>query len=378
LLDEAMGGLGETDRNAVVLRFFENKTAAEVAAALKLTEAAAHKRVNRALEKLRKFFTKRGVSSTTEILAGTISVNSVQAAPLALAKSVTAMAIAKGAAASASTLTLIKGALKIMAWTKAKMAIVVGAVVLLAAGTTVVVKKIQNHGTVPQASDANFQWQVESYGSELLNQAPPLVEIVPTKFPNAGSYINAYGKTMGIGNLFIYIIEDAYEAKHTRTIVSTPLPSGKFDFISSLPSGAMKALQQKLKTEFNVVAKREMIETNVLLLTVKYPNAKGLNQSISTTSYTGDNPGRLSCTNQPLSILAEMLEGRFRIPVIDQTSLTNRYDFNLIWDEYGQKIGNSYPDYPNLKGLKQTLLDQLGLELVPTNMPIKMLVVEKG
>ena len=69
-------------------------------------------------------------------LPETISANSIQAAPAALAKSVTAVAMAKGAAASASTLTLIKGALKIMAWTKAKMAIVVSACVLLTAGTT--------------------------------------------------------------------------------------------------------------------------------------------------------------------------------------------------------------------------------------------------
>jgi RNA polymerase sigma factor (sigma-70 family) len=55
LLDEAMGRLGETDRNAIVLRFFENKTAQEVGAKLKLNEAAAHKRVNRAVDKLRKF-----------------------------------------------------------------------------------------------------------------------------------------------------------------------------------------------------------------------------------------------------------------------------------------------------------------------------------
>ena len=77
-------------------------------------------RVNRALEKLRKFFTKRGVVSTTAIIAGAISANSIQAAPMVLAKSVTSVAIAKGAAASGSTLILIKGALKLMAWTKAK------------------------------------------------------------------------------------------------------------------------------------------------------------------------------------------------------------------------------------------------------------------
>ncbi len=50
LLDEAMASLGETDRNALALRFFENKTAPEIAAALNVNEEAAQKRVTRALE----------------------------------------------------------------------------------------------------------------------------------------------------------------------------------------------------------------------------------------------------------------------------------------------------------------------------------------
>jgi uncharacterized protein (TIGR03435 family) len=72
-----------------------------------------------------------------------------------------------------------------------------------------------------------------------------------------------------------------------------------------------------------------------------------------------------------------MLEEQFRIPVVDETGLTNRYDFNVTWDEYGKKVGNQYPNYPNLEGLKQALADQLGLELVPSREPIEMLVVEK-
>ncbi len=147
LLDEAMGRLGETDRNAVVLRFFENKTAREVAAALKLKEAAAHKRVSRALEKLRKFFTKRGVILTTTAIAGTVTANSVQAAPVALLGSITAVAVAKGVTASGSTLTLIKGALKLMAWKKVKVAIVAGAGVLLAAGAIILVVEKKIHAT---------------------------------------------------------------------------------------------------------------------------------------------------------------------------------------------------------------------------------------
>jgi hypothetical protein len=142
LLDSALAQLGEKDHNAIVLRFFQNKSLNEIGVTLGASEDAVKKRVSRALEKLRKFFAKRGVASTTAIIAGAISDNSVQAAPVALAKSVTVMAVTKGAAAGGSTLTLIKGTLKLMAWLKAKT-VVVGIATLLIAGTgTVIVANI--------------------------------------------------------------------------------------------------------------------------------------------------------------------------------------------------------------------------------------------
>jgi len=141
LLDEAMARLGNNDRDAVVLRFFKDKTLREVAAALKVNEMAAQRRVHRAVEKLRQYFTKRGIMLPAAVLTAAISGNSVQAAPVGLAKTISAVAIAKGAAASASTLTLIKRALKIMAWTNAKTAVVVGAVILLAGGTAFMAAK---------------------------------------------------------------------------------------------------------------------------------------------------------------------------------------------------------------------------------------------
>jgi len=182
LLDAAMAGLNETDRHAVVLRFFDGKSLREVGAALGANEEAAKKRVSRALEKLRIFFARCGVSSTTAIIAGAISANSVQAAPVALAKSVTAIAVAKGATASGSTLTLIKGALKIMAWTKAKTALVGSAVVLLAAGTTTItVKEIQEHRTYP--------WQVhEGFIDFAQVKQPPQVRILHSTFHKSCEY----------------------------------------------------------------------------------------------------------------------------------------------------------------------------------------------
>jgi len=131
ILEEGMARLGENERALLALRYFENKSGAETAALLGIQEWAAHKRTARALEKLRKFFTKRGIHSTTATIVGAISAHAVQAAPAALAKTATALALAKGAGAG-STLTLAKGALKVMAWSTAKTAIVSAIVVGMA------------------------------------------------------------------------------------------------------------------------------------------------------------------------------------------------------------------------------------------------------
>jgi len=148
LLDNALARLGQTDHDAIVLRFFENKSLGEVGLAIGVSEDTARMRVNRALEKLRTIFIKHGVDSTAATITETISANSVQAAPVALAKSVTAVALAKGATASASTLTLIKGALKVMAWTKAKTAVVAGVTILLVASTATTLTIQHRHRSV--------------------------------------------------------------------------------------------------------------------------------------------------------------------------------------------------------------------------------------
>src|ERR1035437_6214919 len=85
LLDDAIAKLGEKDRNAVVLRFFENKNLRDVGTALGASEDAAKMRVTRAVDKLRKFFTKRGVALSAVALGGAMAANSVQAAPTGLA-----------------------------------------------------------------------------------------------------------------------------------------------------------------------------------------------------------------------------------------------------------------------------------------------------
>ena len=139
LLDGALEKLGRQDHDALVLRFFEGRNFRDVGAALGTSEDAAKKRVERALEKLRKMFVKRGVTSTTAMLAGAISANSVPAAPATLAPAVTAIALSKGAVISGSTLTLVKATLIAMK-TKTAVTAIATASLILGAGAYLLVQ----------------------------------------------------------------------------------------------------------------------------------------------------------------------------------------------------------------------------------------------
>ena len=145
LLDAAIAELDAKDREAVVLRFFDGKSMKQVGDALSTSEDAAKKRVARAVEKLRHLFAQRGVVFPAAVLTSLISANSIQAAPAHLAASVATMVAAKGAAGGTSTLTLIK-VLKLMAWTKAKIAAVTAAAVFLTAGAATVAVKTGGFG----------------------------------------------------------------------------------------------------------------------------------------------------------------------------------------------------------------------------------------
>jgi hypothetical protein len=103
LLDDAMAALDETDRAAILLRYFENKNLREVGESLKISDDAAQKRVSRAVEKLREFFSKQKIAIGAGGLAVLISANAVQSAPVGLATTISAAAVLAGTALHTST-----------------------------------------------------------------------------------------------------------------------------------------------------------------------------------------------------------------------------------------------------------------------------------
>jgi RNA polymerase sigma factor (sigma-70 family) len=142
-LDDAIGNLPEKDRKAILCRFFEGKSLAEVGQILGTTEDGAHKRVVRAVEKLRVHFHRRGIVLSSVALGALLGTHAVQAAPAGIAATISATATTTAAAAATTSftagsvtttaVTLSKETLQLMAWTKMQSAAGLGLAILLSA-----------------------------------------------------------------------------------------------------------------------------------------------------------------------------------------------------------------------------------------------------
>lgn len=158
VLDDAMDGLDDKDRNAVVLRFYENQSLRAVGTALGLSENAARMRVGRALTKLRNLLTQRGVSSSASGLAKALGVGAAFCAPSEMAATVATNALAATAGASTTTTTLTT----IMSMTKVKTGL---AAVVVTAGLGVTVLQ---ESRVRELSKENAELQSK------VTELPPL------------------------------------------------------------------------------------------------------------------------------------------------------------------------------------------------------------
>lgn len=377
LLDAAMAKLNENDRHAVVLRFFDQKSMKEVGSAMGATEDAAKKRVTRALEKLRKYFSKHGVGSTTAIIANAISANSVQIAPMSLAKATVAVAVAKNSAVGGSTLTLIKGALKVMAWMKAKTVVAVSVGILLAAGTTTVVVERAVAGTKSFSSDPSWaddpgKWEM---GSSVLDSLPPAFILRPTRFEGRGGSVSSGQRYLARDAAVQSIVAIAYDFLETRIVYPPDMTTNRFDLLMTMPGDHKQLLQDEIKKRFGLVAHKENREADIFRLKVSNPNPPNLklhDGGEGEASWIRGGPGRYGVTTKNLRLdgFVTSIEYKMKQPVLDETGLTGRYDLQIDWQP---KAGESTQD-----AFRRALLEQLGLELVPDRASIEELIVEKA
>ena len=134
VLEDALDGISRNERDAIMLRFFEDRSLREVGAELNISEEAARKRVDRGLEQLRKLLARQGIATSSGLLSATLATHAVQSPPPGFADFLISNVATKS---SMSTAALVTNTLKLMAWTKTKTVIetALAALLILGVGT---------------------------------------------------------------------------------------------------------------------------------------------------------------------------------------------------------------------------------------------------
>ena len=132
VIDDALDQVNERDRTAVLQRFFENQPLVKIGQALSVSEDAARKRIDRALEKLRTQLARRGIASTTIALGLALANQVAVAAPAGLAPTITAAALANTVTAGSSSLLSFFAMTKLQSGTLAALIVATAATI----GTT--------------------------------------------------------------------------------------------------------------------------------------------------------------------------------------------------------------------------------------------------
>lgn len=208
------------------------------------------------------------------------------------------------------------------------------------------------------------------------DEVEPLFQVLV----RASSYTNSIG-TGGSGRFTArgYTISDILPRAFdqpilgaARIITEETLPGGRYDFVVNQTNGNDRAvgplLQEALRSAFGITGTREKREMDVLLLKLKRPNAPGLVISPMEGGAARYGLGVIEGTDFSMSTLASAIERALKIPVLDETGLTNRYDVSVKWQQISWGT-------PNQTALAKVLDDKLGLELLPVRRFVDAVVI---
>jgi uncharacterized protein (TIGR03435 family) len=244
--------------------------------------------------------------------------------------------------------------------------------VALAVAATIVAKQ-----SVPQVKDSYFDPDTDK-----LRQLPAdLVLVRPTHFPRFSSKTRHIAddeivtRTLGRNVLLQDVIAEAWDCNPSRVVLHADAPKGGFDFLVTTTSNTREHLQTAIQKQLGYVAHRETRNTEVWVLKMENENSPGLTTSPDNEkSDIAVKERKLHFTHQPLRVVLDGLSQGLKQPVIDQTSLTNFYDFSTVWSpEIQQRMHSGAFD---LEGVKKVLASW-GLRLEPDTQLLDMFVVEK-
>lgn len=248
--------------------------------------------------------------------------------------------------------------------------IITGVAILTAVATATVVE-----AQSAQVVDTDF----EPDKAHLQQESAGLAVVRPTHFAQTEGKIFHYhaddslARTVGRNASFRSMMAEANDCNFTRVILPSDAPSGGFDFLVTTSGQVRQDLRGAIKTELGYTAHHETRDTDVLILNVCNPSLPGL--ALSSSDESEDMrlaDGKLYFKHMQISSILDGLSMGLDKPVLDETDLTNYYDFSVVWnDAIGKKMqeGKFNPDRT------RHVLAGWGLGLEATNMPLDMCVV---
>ena len=257
-----------------------------------------------------------------------------------------------------------------MKWTTTKTTVTVGIAILAVVAVALVVK----HQSVKDSyfdPDTDKLWQLPAN----------LTVVRPTHFPKLSAQIrhvqngDSGARMLGRNVPLRDVIAEAYDCNPARVLLPADAPTNGFDFLATT-ADPRKHLQKAVQRKLGYTAHRETRDTEVWVLKVANPNLPGLTVSANgeKTDIVFKN-GKLYFTHQPLSVILDGLSRGLDQPVVNQTGLTDDYDFSVQWNGGIQEKMETGAF--SLAGVKQ-VLKGWGLTLEQDTQPMDMFIVEKA
>ena len=259
-----------------------------------------------------------------------------------------------------------------MKWTKTKTTVLAGAAIL----TVTLVAKCQ----LAQVKDSLFDADAAN-----LRQLPPdLVVVRPTHFGQLSSKIRhlhddngeSITRTLGCDVSLRDAMAEAYDCNPSRVVLPPDAPTGGFDFLVTTTEGTREHLQAAIREKLGFIAQRKTRDTDVLVMKVADANLPGLTASADDEkARVFYKDGKLYFQHQQLTVLLNGLSQGLQLPVLDQTCLTNYYDFSVGWNSTTAETMQKGAF--DLDGVKK-VLGRWGLRLESDTEAMDMFVVEEA
>lgn len=186
----------------------------------------------------------------------------------------------------------------------------------------------------------------------------------------------ALKRAVGRDVTFRELIAQAYDCSPGNVILPAEAPEGRFDFVVTTATAPREHLRAAIRQALGFTARTQSREADVLKLEVADTRLPGLTPSPEGEPERIDyNNGRLYFSHKSVHAIVKGLEEGLAQPVLDDTGLSGRYDYSIVWN---QSIDNRMHEGTFQREGVDRVLRDLGLRLEAETATGDTVIVERA